>query len=217
MKALIALALTVSLSGFVGAETPKQLIDNVVKNPGYFSQNCSGPSPRPFKTMPLYGYRRDWSDSKISPTNFEKLRAQRLEVTHQLAREIDALNVKKSLQDFSRGEMLLVMVQDLNGVEDLSALLRLESEFDKVAYYRQKNFKIPNQAYGLSPHVQVLSTITAILKNEKAKGLDQLGDKAVYDQATRNRIVNLAKNFVDHVEPQNYRRGAAMAARPETR
>ncbi|MBN9414136.1 MAG: hypothetical protein J0I12_01800 [Candidatus Eremiobacteraeota bacterium] len=217
MKTLIALALTAACLHSAAAEPPKQLIDNVMKNPGFFSQNCSGPRPRPFKTMPLYGYKRDWSDSKIAAVNFEKLRAQRLEVTHQVAREIDALNVKKSLQDFSRGEMLLVMVLDLNGVEDLSALLRLESEFDKVAYYRQKNFQMPKQIYGLNPHVQVLSVITAILKNEQAEGLDQLDQNPVYDQATRDRIVRLAKSFVDRVDPKNYRRGAAMSARPENR
>ena len=217
MKRLIALALTLLCLNGAAADTPKQLIDKIVTTPGFFEQNCRGPAPKPFKALPLFGYRRFWSDSEITKENFHKLRAQRLEVVHQIAREVDALNVKRSLEDFSRGEVLLMMILDLNGVEDLSALLRFEAELDKVAYYRTRNFKMPKEIYAYSPQVQVLSTITAILKNERAEGISQLGKTAVYDQATRDRIVRLAKNFVERVDPQDYRRGAAMTAAPENR
>ena len=212
MKTLIIFALTLFCMNQAWADTPKQLIEKIIQKPGFFEQNCRGPAPKPFKSLPLFGYQRFWSDSEITKENFEKLRAQRLEVVHQIAREVDALNVKRSLEDFSRGEVILMMILDLNGVEDLSALLRLEAELDKVAYYRTKNFKMPKEIFSYSPHVQVLSVITAILKNERAEGVGQLGPTAVYDLATRDRIVRLAKNFVARVDPRDYRRGAAMSA-----
>ena len=134
-----------------------------------------------------------------------------------MARKIDAINVERSLTDFNRGEVLMMIELDLNGVEALSALLRLEKEFDKVAYYRIKSPRVPGPQSMLPAHVQVLSVITALLQNERAAGLAQLGKTATYDRPTRDLIVRLAKNFVDQVDPQDYRRGQGMAAVPTTR
>lgn len=198
------------------AETPRQMIDAICKNPGIFDQSCR-PITKSYKTLPLYGYRRFWADEHISKENFQKLRDQRLAVVREVAVEIDQINVAKSQTDFYRGEVLMMVVLDLNGVETLSALLRLEKEMNKVAYYNTPKLKPAPEESMLPAHVQVLSTITAILQNEGAAGVEQLGKSAVYDQAHRDTIVRLAQKFVDDTDPQNYRRGAGMTAEPGIR
>lgn len=204
------------------AQTPAaELVNNVLKNPGYFSQNCNIPPPLPDKQLPLYGYRRSWSDSKISAENFAKLRAQRSEVVKALAVQLDGVNAKGFVSDEdyetrAKAETLLMMVLDLNAVEALSALLRLEKALDKMAYYHTGK-SAPPKDYRLPPQAQVLSVITAILKNEKAAGVDKLGPKATYDKATRDRIVALAEAFERNVDPSKWQRGKAMTAKPETR
>jgi hypothetical protein len=213
MRKLLLLLLLLSPAW---AETPRQLIDSICKNPGSFDQSCR-PVTKNYKTLPLYGYRRFWADAHISKENFQKLRDQRLAVVREVAVEIDQINVARSLKDFSRGEVLMMVILDLNGVETLSALLRLEKEFDKVAYYKNPKVKPAAEEFMLPAHVQVLSTITAILQNEKAAGLDQLGQSAVYDQDHRDTIVALAQKFVDNTDPQNYRRAAGMTPSPSVR
>ncbi len=216
------LLLVLLFSAAAYAQTPAaQLVNNVLKNPGYFNQNCNIPPPLPDKQLPLYGYRRSWSDSKISAENFTKLRAERSEVVKALAVQLDAINVANFVGDSdyearARDETLLMMVLDLNAVETLAALLRLEKSLDKVAYYRSGK-SAPPKDYRLPPHAQVLSVITAILKNENAAGVDKLGPKASYDKATRDRIVALADQFERNVDPSRWKRGKAMSARPEAR
>lgn len=210
------LLLLLAVLGAAFATTPAELIDNIVKNPGYFSQNCRGPAQFPADELPLFGYRRSWSDVKISPENFLKLRAQRRDVLREIAVQLDAMNVERSRSDFSRGEMLLMMIQDLNGVEALAALVRLEKAFDKVAWYRTGGPAPAGTRSAYPAHVQVLSTISAILKNENAAG--GLGKvKARYDQSSRDQIVGLADKFLDGVDPSAWRRGAAMSEKPDYR
>ena len=195
------------------AETAKELIEKVTKIPGYDNQNCRGPGPkRPRDRLPLFGYNRPWADEIISPENFQKLRAQRKQVLQELAIQLDAINVQKSAKDFNKGQSIMKIKRDLNGVEALAALLRLEKAFAQGASYSEKGMAKAEEPY--PAHVQILSTITAVLQQERAAGLDQLGKTATYDRKHRDLIVKLAENFQRNVDPSQYRREAGMAAKP---
>lgn len=212
MGPLLALSLLLPLA----ADTGQQLVHQVLWKPGFDSQNCRGPIYLNGREIPINGYHRVWADTSVSPQNFLKLRSQRREVVHEVARRLDGLNVQQCLQRFYHGEVLLMIVLDLNGVEDLSALLRLEKGFDEVAPYRRGQ-PLPAKVTAYSPHVQVLSVITAILHNERYPGIEKLGKAVPYDRAHRDRIIALAEGFLRDVEPEQYRRDRGMAARPVVR
>lgn len=234
--------LALLLTGLALAEpTPKELLEAVLKDPGGYSQMCAMPEPKPRTELPLFGYQRDWRDSWITVENFKKLRAQRAGVVKAVARRLEnALPgaVKKAQSEAARLkagkgqtstdpnlELEYMILLDLNGVEALPALLHLERKLDEAAIYRLPADKLaapdnPPEFYGPGgylDHVQVLSVISAILRNEQAAGVDSLKGPARYDQKHRDRIVSLANQFLKHTKPQNYRAGKAMAKEPVTR
>lgn len=84
----------------------------------------------------------------------------------------------------------------LNGVEALPALLRFERQFTV------KKLRADLDVRG-SAHIQVLSVVTAILKNERISGLDRL--KPVYNQQQLDAIVSLANSFLESTPAKNYR------------
>jgi hypothetical protein len=195
-----------------------KLLDEVVKNPGYWSQMCMLPRSRPLSELPLYGYSRSWSETRISPDNFRRLRAERGQVLREIERRLQNLARHPGADESDPLDSYLVVLLDLNGVEALPGLLELERALDVRAAYRvHPDLLDSKKVLRLPRHVQVLSTITAILTNEAAPGLDSLGKESRYDQAHRDQIVHLAEAFLRQVPPGRFRGKAAMSPKPEFR
>lgn len=197
----------------VWAEPAGKLLEEVLAKPGFWMQSCSArvlPSPRTIDGKPrriptyvpplaLFGYERG-SESKISADNFLRLRTRRTEIIQEIARRLQA--GARPRQEF------WMILLDFNGIEALPALLSFE-----------KQFKVVELSEGLdvrdSAHIQVLSIITALLKNERVAGLEKI--RPVYTQQQRNLIVHLASGFLKSTRPENYRAAAAMSAKPTPR
>ena len=208
-KWLLAILLAMSAWGEPGGK----LLDEVLARPGFWMQSCSArvlPSPRTIDgkarkiptyvpPLALFGYDR-WSESKISADNFLRLRARRTEIIQEIARRLQA-------GASPRQEYWMILL-DLNGIEALPALLGFE-----------KQFKVMELSEGLdvrdSAHIQVLSVITALLKNEGQAGLEKI--QPVYTQQQRDLIVQLANEFLNSTRLENYRGAAAMSPKPTYR
>jgi hypothetical protein len=186
------------------------LIDEIIKNPGPWKQMCGGFSfgSQP-PIVPLFGYYRGHAFSKISEANFERLREQRDPVLQEISNRLDAITSKTAnlvvdstqrmleqkansasetiriprAPESAKLEIYLMFLLDLNGVEALPALLRLERALDQVALYRlpQDDWEwVRAHATYASPKQQnhVLSIITALLLYEEAEGLM---DSAIFE------------------------------------
>lgn len=196
-----------------------KLLDEVLKNPGYWRQMCMLPPSRPLSDLPINGYLRSWSETRISPDNFKRLRAQRAQVLAEIERRLLSLAKHPGNDsDSSPLDSYLMVLLDLNGVEALPSLLKLEKALDAQAAYRIHPELLDSQkAPRLSRHVQLLSTITALLTNEAAPGLERLGKEGRYDQEHRDQIVHVAEAFLRQVPLARFRGKAAMSAEPEFR
>lgn len=173
-------------------------MEEVLAKPGIFSQMCMLVPAKSKAELPLFGFGRDWAQTRISVENFRRLRGERAAVVIETAKALDSARGE-------RLELCLMVLLDLNGVEALPVLLRLEDRLGGV----------PPTSGEHAPRVQVLSVITALLKNEQAPGLERLGQKGHNDEATRDLIVELAQNYV---KSGVARRGAkAMTAEPVVR
>ncbi|MCA9790412.1 MAG: hypothetical protein KC910_01400 [Candidatus Eremiobacteraeota bacterium] len=225
----------------VAEPSPKDVLEAVLKDPGGYSQMCAMPEPKPRTELPLFGYKRDWRDSWITVENFRKLRAQRVGVVKEVARRLEnslpglvkkaqaeAIRLKTGKGQTSSQpnlELEYMVLLDLNGVEALPALMHLERKLNEVAIYNLPAKKLeapddPPDFYGPGgylDHVQVLSVISAILRSEQARGIDQLKEPARYDRQHRDQIVALANRFLETTRPENYRAGKAMAKEPTIR
>jgi hypothetical protein len=205
--------LTLLLISHVWAEPAGQLLDEVLAKPGFWTQVCDArvlPSPRtiagkPRKIptyvppLPLFGYQR-WGESKISAANFLRLRARRSEIIREIARRLQA-----GVEPPQEFWMILL---DLNGIEALPALLKFEKQFTVVELPQGLDVRD-------SAHIQVLSVISGLLKNEGMAGLELL--EPVYTQAQRDAIVGLASKFLNSTPLESYRAAAAMSPRPTYR
>lgn len=195
------------------------LINEILEKPGQWNQMCSifRPSNEP-PSIPLFGYYRDYATYWISEANFVRLRAQRTPVLKEISTRLDSLasDTAKAVEDATRKltesktvtssnrlrilsaesdelETYLMILLDLNGIEALPALLRLESALDKVAVYRLPNddrewIRHGEFADGLKvsirapkQHNRVLSIISALLLYENAEGLTE---SALFDRYT---------------------------------
>lgn len=214
LQTATALALSVLLT-FEACPKPRpSLLDEVLAKPGYWTQMCDTRvimSPRTVTGMPpvqvpthvpplpLFGYER-WSETKFSPENFLRLRKQRSQVIREISSRLEA--GKPADQAY------WMILLDLNGIEALRALLRFE-----------KQFKVKRLQVGLDvrdcAHIQVLSVITALLKNERVAGLSRL--EPIYNQQQRDAIVELANSFLKSTPPQNFRAAAGMKSEPVPR
>lgn len=193
-KAWVGLGVWVLLSFAAGATA----LEEVLEKPGIFSQMCMLMPPKPKGALPLFGYRRDWAMARISVENFRRLRSERPKVVAEAGRLLDSA-------EGDQLELCLMVLLDLNGVEAMPSLLRLEKRLHAKP--------VEGTEGGYSPHVQVLSVLTALLRNEKVKGVERL--QAHYDESTRAQIVQLAQRFVSSgAKP---RAAAAMAAEPIAR
>ena len=171
-------------------------MEEVLAKPGFFSQMCLLVPAKSKAELPLFGFRRDWAQTRISVENFRRLRGERAEVVKEAARALESAKGE-------RLELCLMVLLDLNGIEALPALLRLEKRLADV----------PPTFGEYAPQVQVLSVITALLKNEQAPGLERL--QAHNDEATRDLIVELAQNYLKSGVAR--RAAKAMAAEPVVR
>lgn len=180
---------------------------------------CMLPPSRPLSDLPINGYLRSWSETRISPDNFKRLRAQRAQVLAEIERRLLSLAKHPGNDsDSSPLDSYLMVLLDLNGVEALPSLLKLEKALDAQAAYRIHPELLDSQkAPRLSRHVQLLSTITALLTNEAAPGLERLGKEGRYDQEHRDQIVHVAEAFLRQVPLARFRGKAAMSAEPEFR
>lgn len=235
MKRTVVL-LFLFLSGFAAAKeiAASALIDKIVKDPGAWTQMCMMSPPIPATDMPVGGYVRLWTSTKIGDANFKLLRAERREVLQELSKRLKAseeLAVKCTRVEIARAqgkkvdwpdadnrlEAYMMMLQDLNGVEALGALLQLEESVNKLALY-DVLAKNPDPKWLTHPvHVQLLSTVTAILKNEGYKGLSALKAPVVYDQAHRDLIVKLGREFLKSTKPAAFKGAKAMQPVPHAR
>lgn len=194
------------------------MLDQILHDPGAWDQMCSGPDPKPINWLPLYGFRRNWNWFYISEENFERLRQHREAVVQELNLRIlasmaaavqRAESARRGEQSGWRGsplETYLAIVEDLNGVENLPALLHLEEALNRVPLYG-----LSSRSAEAFEHPQVLSVITLILHNEGAPGLNRLHGPGLYNADFRRLIVELAHQFLEKVDPSEYRAGAAMS------
>lgn len=192
------------------------LMDEVLNFPGAWEQVCQGWFSRPGDWLPLYGFRREWHTLFISDENFARLRDERQAVVRELQLRVPGhrdRTVRRATHhdewDYQRAlETYLVIVQDLNAVETLPQLLQLEEALNQVAVY-----DAPGPISEPCEHVEVLSTISLLLRNENAAGWQDL--KAGYHKSSRDRIVATARHFREVVPPSEYRASAAIT--PEFR
>jgi hypothetical protein len=189
----------------------KEVVAAVLRNPGHWEQNCRvGFAPVNPLELPTRGYRRFWTDYRISAENYQKLRDHRAAVLRELSRRMLALKpqvVQQSKFEYCRlsgdldrarklgsgsedFEIYLDMVQELQGVETVPVLLELEKELNARPLWMVKPSKLASwNAYGL--HVQVLSVL-GYLVHERTGELDFLPKYANYSSYTRNQIVAAA-------------------------
>jgi hypothetical protein len=224
------------------------LLDQVIKEPGAWNQMCDIPRPKDLSRFPSRGIIRDWVWYWVGPDQFRTLRAQREGVVTEIGRRLDAdraLHVAWAGQELSPSpreipslplEIYLVTLVDLNGVEALPALLRLEKGLDGMALYKasitgklnasrskeveyfepregiSKKYRVPDRMYAAYLiHEQVLSTITALLANETKA---QFPEKLAYDQATRDDIIARAETLA---KQSHFLGAAAMDPNPRHR
>ena len=224
---LLLVCPTVAKEQTVGA-----LLNEVIAEPGSWVQMCSIVRPNSPEKLPIGGFFRNWTEVKISEQNFLRLRARRTEVVSEIGKRLIAITpgtvkqARKEAEVFSGKkyelkvsnnlELYLVMLQDLNGVEALEELLALEAEVNKVGCYDS----IKSSGSGViwyPSHVQILSTITALLNNEQPHLLDKLPEPATYDKATRDTIARLARQFLKTTKPADYRGPKGMSPAPVAR
>jgi len=209
-----------------------KLLDEVVANPGYWSQMCSLYPMPGLRELPLFGFQRYWAEARISPANFQRLRADRTEVLAEISRRLESSAAMGRAPD--AWETYLLVLWDLNGVEALPALLKWEETLDATALYRTnpslletglgrwprdeaKAAELFSISNGCWRHARVLSIITVLLAQEEAPGLQRLGKEARYDQAHRDLIVQLAQDFLRLVPAREHRGAAAMSEEPAFR
>lgn len=232
-RIVLALLLLSSWCLANGGEGAK-LLDRIVKDPGSWTQMCMMSPPVPASEIPVGGYVRLWTSTKISDANFKLLRAHRSEVLDELSRRLPGckeLAIKCTQTEIGRAqgkklvwpdednklEAYMMVLQDLNGIEALPTLLRLEVPVNKLALY-DVLAKRPDPKWLTYPvHVQILSTITAILKNEGVKGAEQLGEHTVYDKAHRDQIVKMATDYLKSTKPSAYKGAKGMEPVPHPR
>ena len=202
--------------------------------------NNSVPDLEHFPFIPLTGYDRGWATNKISAKNFKRLRHQRSEVISDLCRRLESLTpdaVKicasqtdwianrkndSNLYTLKRAENLdlyLMMLLDLNAIEALPTLLRLEKAVEPKAAYRLPIEVLrANGPLGTElEHLRLLSIIAALLKNEQAPGHSKLAPSIRYNQTGRDLMIQVANDFAKEADPKKYRGAAAMAPEPISR
>lgn len=138
--------------------------------------------------IPLFGFERA-TDRPVFPEEFTRLRAQRDGVLAalgiQLAGRVPAVasareNGSLSAADAGLIDRCLVILLDLNGVEALPDLLRLESALHEASLYpTQENASAESMepvsqesadapvTLAITTHTRVLSVITALLRNTR--------------------------------------------------
>lgn len=197
-------------------EAAAKLVDAVLKEPGVWSQMCSLVHNKPPRELPLFGFRRDWSSTRVSEQNAQTLRDNRNPVLDVIAERLYQLSLQISRPEFKLApraeelEIYLMAVMDLNGVEVLPQLLNLEQSLHQRANYTDQNSSWGHGAY--SPHVQVLSAITSILAAERWEAARSLGLSVDdYSPTTRRRIVTMARNLLNQTPPDKFQGAAGMS------
>ena len=183
----------------------------VLKNPGHWEQNCRRGFDRvnPLE-LPTRGYRRFWTDYRISAENWQKLRDHRGAVMRELSRRLvafrpkvvkdskyeycflsgDLARARQFSVDTEEFEVYLDMVQELQGVEAIPALLEIEKELNTRPLWMVKAANEANwHRYGL--HVQTLSVLSYLV-HQRSGELDYLPKYSNYSSHTRNQIVAAA-------------------------
>jgi len=144
------------------------LVDEIIENPGLFSQICGSAMVAPNVLSP---YMFDRGEERITAANFARLREKRDAVVALLRRRIQSKSSPStqvsSIEDIIRRPHELAMLIDLNGVEALPEL---------VDYASGLTFGEPEQA-------DALSTITAILRQERYPPLLTSDIEARYHKA----------------------------------
>lgn len=227
---LVALLCGAALLGPAWADG-KSTLDQVLKNPGVWNQMCSPGEPKPWSELPFPGYHRSWTDQPLSPQNVQKLRADRARVLKSISAKLDQItpalvkNESDELADRPPGgeaaakvdqtlELCCMALLDLNGSEDLPALLRLESALAQKAKYAAPRWKNPEYHFTYLRHVQVLATMGGLLHNEGSAGVSGMKSPSTLTRAARNRIVEAARR---QVASGHYKGVAAMPANPDYR
>jgi hypothetical protein len=122
-----------------------KLLDQTIHDPGNWSQMCAIPPPLPFNVpFPLYSLAVP-RFSTLAPENVSRLKAQRADVVHEITTRLHELDLSKHtwqrsglsmLQNSGQDPhglsgLLLQIIMDLNAVETLPELLRLESDLNQ--------------------------------------------------------------------------------------
>lgn len=122
-----------------------KLLDQTIANPGNWDQMCASPPPIPFDVpLPLYSLAVPRFFT-VSPEKISSLEARRAEIVSELTRRLHVLDLSKQTSQPAGGSseensgqdphglsgLLLQIVMDLNAVETLPELLRLETDLNQ--------------------------------------------------------------------------------------
>lgn len=211
-------AITLSAHADPGAA---QLLDQTIHSPGSWNQMCAIPPPLPFNVpLPLYSLAVE-RFSTLTPENVSQLQAQRAEVVQEITTRLHNLDLSKrapqttgsspqnSGQDpYALSGLLLQIIIDLNAVETLPELLRLESDLNRQIERANDNpyATLPNldldspvawqEMDALHPptdherqlfaarvyHRELLSVIATLLRHEKFEPLLKSDIEARYSE-----------------------------------
>jgi hypothetical protein len=142
----ISLGMAVALMCSNAAAKPSaaKLLDEIILEPGHWSQMCATPSPIPFDVpIPLDSLLAPRFFS-ISQKNFERLQERRDDVVPEIVRRLGRIDLSQvpnaKAKSFSATEshqdpsqltgLMLSIILELDAVEALPELLRLENELN---------------------------------------------------------------------------------------
>src|SRR5262249_26327155 len=134
---LLSLAIVAGASTANAGSSGAKLLDDTIRNPGGWNQMCSMPPPLPFNVpLPLYSLAVS-RFYYLSSQDISRLRAQRGEVVPVIVKRLHDLDLSKKAQESSRHDpeglsgTLLQIVMELNAVETLPELLRVEADLNQ--------------------------------------------------------------------------------------
>lgn len=155
------------------SQTGEELVQQVLANPGAFNQICAEISWGP---LPLYSVAR--RDTQIASTNYQKLREQRTAVVAELVQQLNHYRPIPSLPNVTnsptvaRDPNFLMMLVDLNAVEALGDLLRIEAVIHAQTLESPLDVRHKiRRDYSIRYHRDLLGVIAGILRQEKYQPL----------------------------------------------
>lgn len=236
MKANVLILLLLLVTGWAVAkeQSAGELLDEILEKPGSWTQMCVGVAYTNQYYIQTQGITRLHTMDRVSKENLQRLRNRRIEVLGELSRRLmrakttavrwvqadmayagDTTCVDISEETFEAGkslELYFALLQDLNGIESLSALLNVERSMNHFVDYAA--FSSTKTGGANLMHAECLGTISAILRQEKAAGSERLEDGMVYSKESRDLVVGTATNYLRQTKPSDFKASKGMGPVP---